>query len=534
LTASPSPDDSPRQDRTVQQAAEEPHTDGPRHLDAAVLALVALHLSITVPLARALNVWTDEAYSLHTTSAGVGHALRSAVSFELQPPAYFVVLAAWRAIDPSPTFARMLSVLFAAATLLILAPLARRLLPAPGAPLVVAAAALNPFLVWAAVEIRAYAMIVLLSALVMLLFAEVFLAPDPRPRPTGVAAMAAAAAALVYTQYYGALLLTAGAAALAAARRWRALASYLISMAAVLVLVSPLALSLPASPATGDAGPLGSRVVSAAGQMLHRLEEYLIPVVTLLDSGKTASGRSTVAELGLKLAFVGAFAAAVAGSAAVRRFLMTDRGLASVVTTAALALQFAALMAWVGPLYVDTRHTAALFVPALACSAAVFAAIPSRLALAGWLAVSLGASIPRLVADYRPLAKPGDLARVARFLAAREQPGEPVFVFPCENVLGLRFHYEGRNALVPIPREPSLVEYDPRTFAVENAGDVERALASRPRRAGHAWLVLEPSRSHMGVPNGREIVEAYVQKRCVVESEERFERGTRVLYLTGC
>jgi hypothetical protein len=53
---------------------------------AAGAALVVL---VAVPLAAALNVWIDEAFTLHTTGAGPLHAWAQAVTFEAQPAAVF-------------------------------------------------------------------------------------------------------------------------------------------------------------------------------------------------------------------------------------------------------------------------------------------------------------------------------------------------------------------------------------------------------------------------------------------------------------
>ncbi|HEX8853290.1 MAG TPA: hypothetical protein VF754_07375, partial [Pyrinomonadaceae bacterium] len=43
-----------------------------------VCALVAANLCVTLPLAYALNIWLDEAYTLHTTAGTVADAWRRA------------------------------------------------------------------------------------------------------------------------------------------------------------------------------------------------------------------------------------------------------------------------------------------------------------------------------------------------------------------------------------------------------------------------------------------------------------------------
>ena len=110
------------------RAAEETFVarGGDRRSWRAVWLLVALYLVVTAWLSLELNVWRDEMYSLHSSSGSVARAAWRAVEFELQPPVYFAVLAAWRSIDDSIFFARLLSSLFGAATIVTGAVFARR------------------------------------------------------------------------------------------------------------------------------------------------------------------------------------------------------------------------------------------------------------------------------------------------------------------------------------------------------------------------------------------------------------------------
>jgi len=56
-----------------------------------VAAIVAAHL----------GTWTDEEYTLATTSRGPLYALEQALDYELQAPVYFVVEAIWREANSS-------------------------------------------------------------------------------------------------------------------------------------------------------------------------------------------------------------------------------------------------------------------------------------------------------------------------------------------------------------------------------------------------------------------------------------------------
>src|SRR5665647_3232622 len=63
-------------------------------------------------LSYKLNIWEDEAYSLHTTSKNLATVIRESYDFEGQPPFYFLLLAIWRHINSGIFFARLLSLIF--------------------------------------------------------------------------------------------------------------------------------------------------------------------------------------------------------------------------------------------------------------------------------------------------------------------------------------------------------------------------------------------------------------------------------------
>src|SRR5262245_13265135 len=185
--------------------------EDPRGGRVAVGAMVVLYLALTAWLSWELNVWRDEMYSLHTSAESVGYAARRAIDFELQPPVYFALLAAWRTIDDSIFFARLLSSLFGAGAILVAVALARRIAPRVHPGYVAAVFATHPFLVWAGTEIRVYALVVLLSALLTFTFIEAYWVAPPRPRMR--LAFAAVALVSMYTQYYLVLLLVGFGAA---------------------------------------------------------------------------------------------------------------------------------------------------------------------------------------------------------------------------------------------------------------------------------------------------------------------------------
>ena len=155
---------------TLDPAHPAPPAEAERSSSKLVLALVLAHAVLAGVLASVLNVWLDEAFSLESTGSGIATAFRRSITFEMQPPLYFTLLAAWRSIASGYVFARMLSVACTMGVLWIVARLWRRLRPDVHPGWVVAALAFHPFTIYAAVEIRLYALAMLLSALLLALY----------------------------------------------------------------------------------------------------------------------------------------------------------------------------------------------------------------------------------------------------------------------------------------------------------------------------------------------------------------------------
>ena len=173
---------------------------------------LGVNLVITVPLAGILNIWQDEAYTLETTSRGFGYAFTQAIGFEQNAPLYFVVMSVWRHAGDGIFFLRLFSVLCIAGTVLLLPGLARRYVPHVDGVLVAAVVACSPFVVWAAVELRVYALIVLMSALLLRTFFDAFM--EENPGKGAAIAYAVCVAVALYTQYYLAFLVAAQGATL--------------------------------------------------------------------------------------------------------------------------------------------------------------------------------------------------------------------------------------------------------------------------------------------------------------------------------
>jgi len=484
--------------------------------------LLGLQLLITVPLAARLNLWVDEIYSLHTTALGPFDALARGVRFERQAPLYFGLLSLWRQIDGSTFFARLFSVLCIALSLLVVVRIARRLFPELSPVWFAAAFALHPTAIWAALEIRVYALAILLGGALTWAGLAAFFSREPRR--VSLAAFVALSVTSIYTQYYLGFIVIALGVALIATRRTGALGRFALAAAAIGALCAPIAFWLPDQ--TSGYGALADRFgpLGAVRFWTTVMADELVPAHRLTHLIEPASLRWLTR--GALFALCGAI---VLRLGVIERLSKRASALAVAIVVAVVALQFTAVGCVVGRHLVEApKYWSFLCLPAtlaLVSAAAVTGRLDLVRVVVGLL---VAANAAELFYDYRALAKPTDMARVASFLMREEREGEPILVFPCEWALTLRHYYHGVNAIVPVPHEPSLDRWDPGDLGIDSEPQLRALLAQLHPDHGTIWLVRDDE-----INRGRDILDRVIDAEFVDEETQTFYRENRVLRLRG-
>jgi len=434
------------------------------------LSLVVVSISmlvfagLTVWLAASLNIWQDEWYSLRTTSRDLGFAWTTALRFEGIPPLYPVILDLWRHGNSSVLFARLLSILCVAATAFVGWRFARRNLPRVPPAAVAAAIAFNPFSIFAAVEIRLYAMALLLSAAVIAAFFTAFVEPAPKGRDRVFFAIVATLA--VYVQYFNAALLLGGFVALALIGRWRSLRAYAVTLVLVVGACSPIAffiteqLGVPRSLDTLrlDLAPLFETAFS-----------FAFPHEALVNW--FSDRRNVLYDAGVAL---------VVASIAVGHVRLTTVARATLGFIAAAIAFFPVATIVLHQTFVYPRHAVILLVPMLLFVFAILDGLTRRrtFALCLYVGVYAACTTTALVVTYSGLAKPGDFGRAASFISEHVRHHERVYAFDQEMVGPLEFYYTGPSVLVPLPEPQRFDRFDAERFRFHSASDVRARLGS--------------------------------------------------------
>lgn len=479
-----------------------------RRVDWAVVVLVAVHLAVALWLGSWLSVWQDEGFTLDTTGAGPLHALHQALSFEMQPPLYFVLLSVGRFADSSYWFARAFSALCTAGALLLIARLAGWIPDTRVRLALVAWLAVHPFMLWAGSEARVYGLVLFEAAATMLLFDRAFLRPtSSRAAHIG---MIAAMACGIYTHYYFGFLIPALGTVLLLRDRGRLL-SFLADTGLVAVSCLPLVFIVPNQIAAHHA--LASErtgIFQVIKELWWRVESYALPASpSMLALTWLARARDIV------------WTALALGASLVLtrwRFRLQDGSARLLLVTAVLLIEFAALRLALLPELFASRHTTMLVIPLLATSVALGAVAHARI-FRIFFAFLLLMTVMASWTHFSSGTKSGDCRRVARFLETHESPGEPVLVFHGDRVLALGPHYHGINVLVPFPRPLRLDEHWLENSAIHDEREVEQAFAEYCPQ-GRAWLLTTSPGVYLGVKFGDEILADWVTRRCITRLDD--------------
>src|SRR5215210_231163 len=224
--------------RPISVSRRQPTATMPRVI--ALAALTALAAVLRFATLDAQSFWFDEAVTVHLLQLDLGGMLERISETESTPPLYYLLARLWsKAFGLGEVGLRSLSALLGTATV-PLAYLAVRELCSRRVGLAVAAlAAVSPVLVWYSQEARAYALVVLLSAISLWAFAR--LLREPSWRSAAVWALASALALL--SHYFAVFLVLPEAVWLAAATAPRRRALPAIAAVALVALAElPLAL----------------------------------------------------------------------------------------------------------------------------------------------------------------------------------------------------------------------------------------------------------------------------------------------------
>lgn len=202
---------------------------------------IILYVMFLLHTANSINISEDETYTLNTTSRNVVAVIRQSYLFEFQSPGYFVLLSFWRLFNSGIFFAKLFSMLSIGVASIYIYKLSNLFLGKKNNRWLIIIFLLNPFTVWAALEIRLYAFAILLSTVCIYLFYRyIFEGNKVYLRLFLISALIS-----VYTQYFFVLLIITLAVSSIFLKGWKYFLKLCFPLLVVAVLFLPNLLFLP-------------------------------------------------------------------------------------------------------------------------------------------------------------------------------------------------------------------------------------------------------------------------------------------------
>jgi len=465
------------------------------------LIFALLHALVVIFPAYFINIWADEASTLHSTQNGFFFALQNAFSIERQAPLYFWFLSLWRDISDSIFFARLFSIICSFLAILVFFRLARKISDEKFAVFMTAFFAFHPYLIWASLEIRLYSLVILLTVLILDLFFDIFFEREKieHLRCKEILFVVISAVAL-YTNYYLGFLLVGCFFALLILRKWREGKKYFFLMFAVGLFFLPLFLAMKSQLANNASG---YQVEKNFAEGLRLFWNYFLSFVLPTEIFPSSVAQSST------ISFVRLWIVRLAISAAIvllikKRKLFDEKiiafGTICAVIVAFLLVAYFAL----GPIYVAIRHAAILFVPVLFFVFTAGKAISPEMrsekksSVKNIVPIFLGILIApfflySIFSLYPNFSKRGDWAKVASYIEANEKPSQPIIIFPNYDALSLPVYYKGANKILP---DEKFVTWD---FEAEPGSELSAkrqtdfVISEIPPEAGEIWLLTDES-----------------------------------------
>lgn len=466
-----------------------------------IISITIAFLAISVFLASILNIWVDEAYTLYTTDQGVCGALRR-WEFERQAPLYFILVALIRTLCSSHVCGRLLSVVSVVGFLWLMNKLAKKLFPKVRSELLILVLAFNPYSLWAASELRPYALALFCSVL----FITIQLVENPFSSKKGYTyslfLLGAIGAIGLYVHYYIGIVIFSALAASMIIKQNRNIFKIIICAAITIILFAPLLIKMIGQIKMLSEEGIDISILYSLRIVYGRLLQLIIPFIKLLPTKM-----QSIPGYILTLTFV---VWIVVHRKNIRRIHLLIWILCLITAIIYLFVGYIA-----GPESIEYRHVFPLF---LAAGLVLFTLIDlpkidrvRKTMLIIICVVLTGNNIWVNYHTYRPLAKMGDYERVASFVSSQSEAHEPVVLFNAEAVLPFSYYFSGENKLAVIPHPLKFDELYYSDFRIQNSAEIEEKLRLNGKLPKTIWFVDNLISHYAGIDYNREVLDKYLQ-----------------------
>ena len=479
---------------------------------------VIIYASILVYLCKEINVWEDEVYSLNTTSKSLSVVINQSYTFEGQPPVYFLLLALWRTISSGIFFARLFSVIFIALSAYMIHRIVRLFSDTENAHWMVIIFLLNPFSVWAALEIRTYSLLIFLSTVSLFFFLQYYLFNKTKHLFYFLLICLIG----LYTQYFFSFVMIALTVPLLVFKGWKCFLKQCLYFIPLVVLFIPNLFFITknleiAQSATNDYG-----LVQRISVVLHTPQNFILAL-------QKETFHSAI-NWGIKIIFV--FSILMALIIIYRKYRKDNVIILKYVSGLfiigfVLVLLYSFFNAYTGIWY-DDKYMAVAF-PFFILFFALFGFYPIHYKRLVFGAFSIYFMV-LLAFNYFPPVKNYDYKYLAKYISKIEHQNEPVLCYSDLISLSLDYYYNGENTISPLPEAPSFDEN-----YIKNIADTAGLKNSIEKKYGisksYLFISDDMRKYSQNLNMNREMIDDYLKNKFHITFDTLYFGRSKNLYI---
>ena len=405
---------------------------------------------VLIILAGHLNVWEDELYSLNTSSKNLQYAFHQSTFFELQPPVYFLLLTLWRLVSHSILWARLFSVFLIFLSQVILYQFIKKISTRKLATIFSILFLLNPLTIFTALEIRLYALVLLLSLVITVIFYNTYYSNKTNPASRILFILVTIIA--LFTQYYLGFILFANSVVLTYEKKGRSLVLYLMDMIIPMILIL---LYLPQILSSLNL-QAGSIIIPdrSTGFILMEASRFFIQTTL----GRIFSFNFNVQSYWFWI-FRGVVIVLLIASIQFSDIKNKLRILSPFILIYIPIYLFFFYLLWMfGASSIANKYTTVMFVPVYMATIFLFIYLIKPGTLKYWVALLVLMNLAANFQTYHNLYKVNDYRSLSKYLEGEEQNKEPIFVYRNITAENLSLYYKSKNKIIPVPKPFSYTE----------------------------------------------------------------------------
>lgn len=476
----------------------------PSYLFWGFIVVYALFL---LYIAKVMNISEDETYTLNTTSRNIGSVIHQSYMFELQLPGYFVLEALWRLMGEGIFFAKLFSILSIAIAAVYINKISKLILGDKKYYWIVITFLLNPFTVWAALELRLYAFSIMLSSMIIFYFYSYVFSDNKKY----LYLLLLLSLVGVYTQYFFVFLLFVLALTTILLKGWSyffKICMYFIPLA-LLFLPNFFYLQQQIN-GTKNNGP-SFNLSSISGVI--RSPQNLILGINYIPHTWT----NRIIRASFLLLFVFTYYKLLKNEFYHKN--ETYKKYNIIIFSLFILTIFFAIAVYVTNLAFDFKYMAVTY-PLFIIVFIIFEILPPLNRNLIFCCISLY-FITILVSFYRHPVNTYDFVSMAKYVEKIEQPGEPILVYRPNLALPFHYYYNGKNSITPLPAP---VNFNSNYLTNIKDTNEFKNLLNEIKPMPHSFiLVTDTVKFETTLNMNKEMIENYIYKNFKVKIDTLFK-----------